>query len=298
MVPASSGEAEVERAAQLLAEHALVLLGVGILTALVALLVVIAAVRLLQRHREVIRSGFTSAVSYARRLAVVEHVLARSTGFLPSGYLAVHLVLGLAVTAAVSTFVVIAENVIGSGHLLTFDLAFAHALRDAVTPGWERFFRLVSWLGTAEAIAIATAAVALRLVIERNGLMAVGWIAAQAGGGVLNTVLKEAFERARPSFADPLLAASSWSFPSGHAMGTFILFGLGCYVLLRDPRSWTVAVSVVILSLAWCVVMAFSRLYLGVHFASDVVAGIIAGVAWVAVCASAFEVVRRRRQRG
>ena len=48
-------------------------------------------------------------------------------------------------------------------------------------------------------------------------------------------------------------------------------------------------------TLSWCVLMAFSRLYLGVHYASDVVAGVFAGAAWVAACASAFEVVRQRR---
>ena len=94
--------------------------------------------------------------------------------------------------------------------------------------------------------------------------------------------MKETFERTRPEFADPLLASASWSFPSGHAMGTFILFGLGAYVLLRNVRSWTVAGVVVTLSLLWCLTVAFSRLYLGVHFASDVIAGVVAGAAWVA----------------
>jgi undecaprenyl-diphosphatase len=82
--------------------------------------------------------------------------------------------------------------------------------------------------------------------------------------------------------------------PSGHAMGTFILSGMVCYLLLRDIRSWTMAAGVVTASALWCVVMAFSRLYLGVHYASDVVAGLLAGVAWVAVCVSALEVLRRR----
>jgi membrane-associated phospholipid phosphatase len=164
-----------------------------------------------------------------------------------------------------------------------------------VTPGWRRFFAIVSWLGEFPVIALATVAVAVPLRRRYGTVVAAAWIAAQAGGGLLNLALKGAFERAQPEFADPLLASSSWSFPSGHAMGTFVLWGLGCYLLLRELRSWTATAVLVAVTLAWCVVMSFSRLYLGSHFASDVVAGMIAGAAWVAVCASAFEVLRRRR---
>ena len=110
-------------------------------------------------------------------------------------------------------------------------------------------------------------------------------------------ILKASFARTRPEFADPVLAASSWSFPSGHAMGTFVLAGLAVYLLLRGRRSWAASVAVVALGLSWCVTMAFSRLYLGVHFASDVIAGMAAGAAWVAVCVSALEVAASSRSR-
>ena len=109
-------------------------------------------------------------------------------------------------------------------------------------------------------------------------LLAAGWIAAQAGGGLLNLTFKETFERTRPEFADPILAASSWSFPSGHVMGTFILCGLGCYLAVRERDSWTASAVAVTLAISWSMVMAFSRLYLGMHFLSDVVAGLLAGV--------------------
>jgi undecaprenyl-diphosphatase len=265
---------EIQRAASFLAAHALLYLGVGIALAAMALAAVIGAIRLLRHYREAVRSAIP---------------------FLPGPYFAIHLVLGLALTAALSVFVVIAENVIGNGAIATFDAAFAQALRESSTAGWTRFFTAVSWLGTGYALVVATCAVAVHLGLKHDRLAVAGWVAAQAGGWVLIETLKQAFERTRPPFADPQLAASSFSFPSGHAMGTFVLLGAWCYITLRNVRSWTAAAGLVILSLAWCVVMAFSRLYLGVHFASDVVAGVVAGVAWVAVCASAFEVVRFRR---
>ena len=286
---------EMQRAAEFLAANALWLLAVGLVIAVLALAAVICTVRLLRRYRQRIRRGFAAVVRFAQRYRFVECSLARSKTFLPGPYLAMHLMLGLAATAAITVFVLIAENVIGGGEIATFDRAFVQALQDSSTPGWRAFFTGVSWLGAGLVLAAATAAAAVHLTLRHGWLMAAGWIAAQAGGSLLNAVLKISFERARPSFADPSLAASSWSFPSGHAMGTFILFGLGCYVFLRDVRSWRRAAVLVTASLSWCVLMAFSRLYLGVHFASDVVAGVVVGVAWVAACASAFEVIRERR---
>ena len=287
--------AEIQRAARFLASHAVLLLGLGIVLALIALAAVVGAIHLLRRNREVIRRAFTSVVGYARQFELFERSLARSRAFLPGPYLAAHLILGLALITAVMVFAVIAQDVVGHGATVTFDLAFAEALQRSATPRLTRTFSVVSWLGSGYALAVLTAVGAVYLARQHDRVAARAWIAAQAGGWLLNLALKEAFGRTRPSFADPLLAASSWSFPSGHAMGTFILLGVGSYVFLRNVRSWSAAAVVITLALTWCVVMAFSRLYLGVHFASDVVAGLIGGVAWVAVCASAFEVIRARR---
>jgi undecaprenyl-diphosphatase len=195
---------------------------------------------------------------------------------------------------ALAVFATLTEEALAGGEMAAFDLAFARALHDAQSPEWHRVFSVVSWFGTRAALAIATVAAAMVLLVRQQMLLAFGWVTAQAGGGLLNRVLKEIFERTRPEFADPMLAASSWSFPSGHAMGTFILCGVGCYLFLRSNRSWITAAVAVTVAASWCVVMAFSRLYLGVHYASDVVAGLLAGVAWVAVCVSALEVLRRR----
>jgi membrane-associated phospholipid phosphatase len=209
-------------------------------------------------------------------------------------YPSVQLLLGLVFIAAVLAFGIVVEDVFGGGDLLAFDLAVARALREQPSPAMEQFLTAVSWLGGREALAAATVAVAIRLWLTHGVVLAAGWIAAQAGGGLLNLALKESFERGRPEFAGSVLAASSWSFPSAHTMGTFILCGLGAYILLREVRRPAAAGMIVGLLLLWCALMAFSRLYLGVHYASDVVAGLIAGAAWVAVCASGFEMIRRR----
>jgi undecaprenyl-diphosphatase len=285
---------EVERTARFLATHALLLLGVGLVAAVAAIAAVVWAARLAGRFRPLVERSIRTLGDGFRGIEFVRHGIGRVHGVVPSAYLAVHLALGLLMAVAIGVFATLAEEALAGGELAEFDLAFARALHDTRTPAWERAFSVVSWLGTRQTLAIVTLIIAVPLFLRRQIVFALAWVAAQAGGGLLNRALKETFERTRPEFADPVLAASSWSFPSGHAMGTFILCGVGCYLLLRDNRSWTRAAVVVTASVSWCVVMAFSRLYLGVHYASDVIAGLLAGVAWVVVCVSGLEVLRRR----
>jgi membrane-associated phospholipid phosphatase len=285
---------EVERTARFLATHALLLLGVGIMAAVAAVAAIIGAARLAARVRPVADRRIQMLGERIPQLEFLRQGVGRIRGAVPSAYLALHLALGLLMAVAVAVFATLAEEALARGDLAAFDLAFARALHDTRTAEWERAFSVVSWFGARQTLAVATALVAIPLLLRRQILLALAWVAAQAGGGLLNRVLKESFERSRPEFADPVLAASSWSFPSGHAMGTFIFFGVGCYLLVRNNQSWTAAAVVVTASASWCVVMAFSRLYLGVHYASDVIAGLLAGVAWVAVCVSALEALRRR----
>ena len=286
---------ELEQAAEFLAGRAIVLLGVGIAAALLSLAAALLIVAVLRRHRDTLRGMIVALVRRLRRIPRIDRAVERAGALVPSAYLVVHLALGLILTAAAAVFVVIAENAIGGGTVAAFDVAFARALRRATSAQWEQVFAVVSWLGEREVLAVASAILAVVLFIRYDVVMAGGWIAAQGGGALLNAILKQTYARIRPEFADPTLAASSWSFPSGHAMGTFVLCGVACYLFFREAR-WPTAAVAVGVALAWCLVMSFSRLYLGEHYVSDVVAGIIAGTAWVAVCASAFEVIWRRRR--
>jgi membrane-associated phospholipid phosphatase len=288
-------ESEVEQAAQFLATHAVLLLGLGLVAAVVALLAIVVVVRTVGRYRSVLLRPVGALVRRARRIEMFNQLALRASVLIPNAYLALHLSLGLLLVIAAMVFGVLAEQVLAGGEMTRFDVAFAGALREHRSPAWERFFVAVSWCGSRQLLSVATLVVAAGLFFGRSLVLAVAWVAAQAGGGLLNVALKETFERTRPEFADSVLATSSWSFPSGHAMGTFIFCGLGCYLVIRERRSWSASVVAISTAIGWSVVMAFSRLYLGVHFASDVLAGIVGGAAWVAVCSSALEVLRRQR---
>jgi undecaprenyl-diphosphatase len=288
---------EIARAAETLAEHALLLLGAGIALVAVAAAAVLAAVRLARSHHAAMAALANTVSRRLRQLPVLGPVLARARGTVPGRHLAIHLALGLVATAAVVAFVVVAEEVVAGREVAAFDVAFARALQQDASPAWQRVFRVVTWFGSTQVLVILSLPVAVQLFLSRRRALAVGWILGQAGGGLLVLTLKNVFQRTRPEFADAVLANSSFSFPSGHALSTFVFCGLGAYVLLRSTRSWTRGAVVVAAAVGWCLLMGFTRLYLGVHYASDVVAGLVAATAWVAVCVSATEAALRRPAR-
>jgi membrane-associated phospholipid phosphatase len=118
------------------------------------------------------------------------------------------------------------------------------------------------------------------------------------GGLLLNAALKQIFRRARPYFDDPLLTLATYSFPSGHTAGTTVLYGFVAVLLLSrvHERRWRVA----ILAGAGAMValVALSRVYLGLHYLSDVVVAVIVGLLWLALCLVIVRAMWRRSMTG
>jgi membrane-associated phospholipid phosphatase len=126
--------------------------------------------------------------------------------------------------------------------------------------------------------------------------LAVFLVVTTLGGGLLDTIVKEAVDRPRPSLVDPVATAHGKSFPSGHAMSSTFTYGALVLVFLpvigRRYRQVVVA-GAALLVLAIC----FSRLALGVHYITDVVGGVVLGLAWLAASTAAFSIWRVERGR-
>jgi len=288
-------DSDLERTATYLATHALLLLAIGLAGLLLVVAAIAASVRFIVHYRTLLLDGFRLLVALADRFEPVRLLRSRTRFLLPGAYVALHLVLGLVLVIAVAAFLVIAQGVLARSPVVAFDNAFARAMHAGSSPQWQAIFSVITFLGTGWVLTLATVAIGVALIRRGQRVVAFAWMAAQAGSGILNWALKGLYERARPEYADAFLYSSSFAFPSGHAMGTFVFCGLGCYLLLRDGRSWTSSWVTIAVALSWSVVMAFSRLYLGVHFVSDVVAGLVAGSGWLVVCVSSLEIIRRRR---
>jgi membrane-associated phospholipid phosphatase len=120
-------------------------------------------------------------------------------------------------------------------------------------------------------------------------------VLALSGDVVLESVLKHAIQRPRPIYASAALHGNSFSFPSGHAMGSLVTYGMCAYLAAtfwtkRSSTRLVVSVAASILVVA----IGLSRLYLGVHYLSDVVAGYAAGTVWLTACATGCDIATRR----
>jgi membrane-associated phospholipid phosphatase len=115
-----------------------------------------------------------------------------------------------------------------------------------------------------------------------------------AGSAILNKLLKGLFQRPRPHFAHPLVVETSYSLPSGHAMESFVAYGMLTYLaVLLWLRRWETRVAAVCGAALLVVLIGFSRMYLGVHYFSDVVAGYAAGGVWLGALITGAETMRR-----
>jgi undecaprenyl-diphosphatase len=210
-------------------------------------------------------------------------------------YLGLHLTIGLAISlAGLWLFAGITEDVVHHDPLTQFDVTLLDWLHAHATPAGYTIFNAISLLGSSVAMTVLGLGVAVLLGIRRQWPVLGGWVAAFAGGGLLNQILKLMIQRPRPPYAAAFLPSFSWSFPSGHAMASLIGYGLLAYLLvvLWVPRR-SVQTAIVFGAALLIVAIGASRLYLGVHYFSDVVGGYAAGVLWLAACISGLEVARR-----
>jgi len=215
----------------------------------------------------------------------------------PGQYLGLHLTIGLmAAAGCLWLFGGLAEDILTNDPLVQYDRAIADYLHGVVTPPLTTFFLVVTALGSIETIALLGTIVAAVLGKQRRWFYLGTWIAAVGGSVVLDRLLKELFARPRPSFDHPLLRETSYSFPSGHAMESLVVYGMLAYLAVLALKTWRARTAVVFGAALLVLLIGFSRMYLGVHYFSDVVAGYAAGGVWLSALISGVETIRRSRK--
>ncbi|MBA3670469.1 MAG: phosphatase PAP2 family protein [Gemmatimonadaceae bacterium] len=193
----------------------------------------------------------------------------------------------LAILCALA-FTALAERV-RKGGTQAFDVAVLQWIHGHQTPLLTAFMTEVTYLGTGTVVLAIVTVAALFLWHTEHKHSARLLLASTIGGIILNNAIKLLFHRARPSVFEWGTTALSSSFPSGHAMSATVVYGTVAYLVARlQRRVWARA-----LTLAGAAVLitmiCLTRLYLGVHYPTDVLGGVIVGLAWAGFCMATLE---------
>ncbi len=285
--------------AQLISQHAIPLvLAVFIVVLLTATAVLLVGGGLWRRRARVWalagkgmqRIGRIPLLAGARqRYPAAFRFLSRLT---PTAFLEVYLLAGMLMSLGVLAFLALAERVSQTSGLVAFDHQLASALQNTWTPRTVTALSRLTILGGGIALAVIGVGVGLLLLLRKQKILTIGWSVAVLGASVLTGGLKAAFQRVRPEYAH----ISGYSFPSGHALGSLVTYGMLAYLLtVFLPRGLALVFAAFLLLLV--LFIGFSRLYLGVHYFSDVIAGYSAAVVWLAMCISGIEIARLREHR-
>lgn len=215
----------------------------------------------------------------------------------PALFLGLWLLLGAgAVLAAAALFAEMMEALDAGEEMGQFDTRLAETLAQGLSPLALRLFGSATHLGDPATLTVLVVVVAFGLLLRGRRWLALGWVAACAGNGVLNLQLKSIFERVRPVHEHGFAVADGFSFPSGHSSGSVVVYGMLAYLAVRLlPARWHLLS--VLLAAALAFSMGASRVFLQVHWASDVLAGFASGLAWLTVCVASIELLRRYRRR-
>ena len=165
------------------------------------------------------------------------------------------------------------------------DLRSAADLARPVGPAWlENVNREVTVLGGGVVLTLITLVVAGYLLIERWYASTVFLLVAVAGGMLLTNVLKSLFDRDRPTVVPHLADSLLKSYPSGHSMMSSVVYLTLAVLLARAMERRRVKVYCVTVALLLSLIVGASRVYLGVHYPTDVIAGWAGGIAWALLC--------------
>lgn len=213
------------------------------------------------------------------------------------GALGIFLIAG-AIVAGIGTWVFseLAERVM-SGGTQKFDESVLRWAASLHTPTLDSVMLEITTLGTGTVVLMIVCVAALFLTLTRHKYSALLLIVATAGGLLLDMWLKHWFARPRPHVFVWGTQAFGSSFPSGHAMSATVVYSTVAYLAARlHERRWARAITMSI-ALLLVLLICFSRIYLGVHYPSDVAAGVIIGLAWAAFCMATLEGIQRFSQR-
>src|SRR5258708_5551224 len=197
---------------------------------------------------------------------------------------------------ALLLFYLLVTGVTTNAPIVQVDQNIALTLHSIVSPQLLNLMIAFSLLGL-QVLWLVVIIIALYYAVRRQWNHLTVWIAAVAGIEILTEILKLFIRRPRPVFTNPFVTALQFSFPSGHASVSLVVYGLIAYLMMSAVNVGWKRTLILTTMTVLILMIGFSRIYLGVHFFSDVIAGYVIGVICLAICINALGILQRHHKR-
>lgn len=217
----------------------------------------------------------------------------------PDEEFGLHLTIGVIITAIfVFFFFSILQDLIGREPLIQADLRIISFLQILRVPVWNNIMLFITYMGNGPLLFLAVFLTAIILLLRSRWHYVIALLVSIVFGEMFLWIIKNWIERPRPPITNALLPVAGYSFPSGHAFVAFSFYGLLFYFLGRTAKGKVRKAFITALGVAVIFAIGFSRIYLGVHWLSDVLASYASGAALLTVIITALEINRKFFRRG
>lgn len=196
----------------------------------------------------------------------------------------------------VSIFGHLASDVMGQEEITVLDLQIANWFNANHFEPMTSFMMAISTVHMMVGVVLMTSAFGYYLWRREQVYWLWALVLSVPCGMLLNVLLKYTFQRSRPVFEEPLVTLMTYSFPSGHASAATLFYGLVASYVMIARRGWSVRLGTAAACTLMVLLVAFSRVYLGAHYLSDVLAGMAWSTAWLTICITGISTLRRRRE--
>lgn len=212
----------------------------------------------------------------------------------PNEAFGLHLTVGVIVTLVfVWLFFGVLQDYIGNDPLAQADLRIVSLVQMFRTPLFSAIMLVVTYLGSWQIVGLGLLGGGVILGLQARWRQVVALAVSVGGGEVFIALVKHFVARPRPPLINALVYESSYSFPSGHSFVALSLYGLLAYIIFRSVKSRWLKGITILGGLALIGAIGFSRIYLGAHWPTDVLASYAVGVAWLAAIITTLEIQKK-----
>lgn len=186
---------------------------------------------------------------------------------------------------------------VGNESIAHFDASIIGFVQGLEAPWLTTIMKIFTWIGSGYVVApIALIGFIILYFVLHYRQQALLLVTVVAGSVIFNSLLKHYFKRERPEI-HRILDANGFSFPSGHSMMAFALYAIIAFIAWRNVQTWISRIVLLLFTAFMILIIGISRVYLGVHYPSDIVGGFLVSALWVTIATSVYAYFQNKRER-